>query len=131
MIIGSEMMKLPLTMKPLQCQKYMFWITLTNITTRALVITSTLTAHQLKNPDSDFTKKGTEEDIQGNSYMKENRAFPAMPQKAIQHSISEGISDKETWVIIAVQYKYKGKKRKELHSKMVKLHFQTCSSPKY
>ena len=42
--------------------------------------------------------------------MKENKAFPAMPRKVIQHSISEGISDKETQVIIAVQSKYKVKK---------------------
>lgn len=55
--------------------------------------------------------------------MKENKVFPAIAQKAIQHSTREGILDKETRVIFAVQCKYKVKKKETTHSKKVKLHF--------
>lgn len=44
--------------------------------------------------------------------MKENKVFPAIAQKAIQHSTREGILDKETRVIFAVQCKYKVKKKR-------------------
>lgn len=80
------------------------------------VLVTTLIAHHIKNPDSVSLKNVQNKVSKEIATRRKRKHFLQCARKAIQHSTSEGLSAKETQVVIAVQCNYKVKVKKAIYT---------------